>query len=115
MCDELPRGDLRQEISADQMSYHHDDLMVGLGENRKKMVTEIWVQNCEVKTRMSSLSFSGHTLQRQGLQPEIGDLKKLDYILGCWLTVFESNSPSCVSLRDSVHFLLFFKRGGRTL
>ena len=42
MCNEVPRGDLRQEIWAHQESYHHENLMVGLGENRKKMVTEIW-------------------------------------------------------------------------
>lgn len=34
--------ELGQEIWPDQMSNHHDNLMIGLGENGKGMVTEIW-------------------------------------------------------------------------
>lgn len=49
LCNGAPGRGWRQEIWADLMSHHHDDLMVSLGGNRKKMGTEIWVQNCVVK------------------------------------------------------------------
>lgn len=38
---DVPRGDPRQEIWADQESYCREELMVGLGKNRKRVVTEI--------------------------------------------------------------------------
>ena len=94
----LPEEAYRQEIWADQMSYHHDNLMVGLGENRRGMVTEIWGQNGGVQIQaMSSLSFVGSIRQS-----ELRDLRNLNYRQGWWFTAFESNSLSCVSLGDIV-------------
>lgn len=108
---EVPRGKPKQEIWVEQVFYHHDDLMVGLGENRKRMVTEFWF-HCGVTTQtMSSLSFLGNIIQRQELQSEVRYSRKLDYILECCL--WEYLSEFCQSQRHHPNFFFFLEERGK--